>query len=331
MSYEHPDRRSITPLLKIRTPVKWIAEYLNLTVEARIRSILRRHAFDLVKPIRHHHVYLVESSGRLALFKRVDENGFVAHSMVLRAIQGRFKRLLLPQALAFDRTKSLGRWVILDWHDGRAFSEEWDPYDTRLEGGRAISLDTVPTVLDMIEDLRTIDPAAFSSSHLRRRTREWLASRIRGQLDRASRSGWLTARQVSRTAELLCPFLDTVDQGRLGLSNNDFQFRNFVFLADGRVKLIDWDAATISTFETEHCIAYQWMLMWNNEEWQRVFLASACDRLHVRPDRLRAACLIMTLNHSVLTWKDIPTLRHPLLIAFQSLLEDESWTNACFC
>ncbi|MCK4793684.1 MAG: hypothetical protein KAV87_58690, partial [Desulfobacteraceae bacterium] len=267
-------------------------------------------------------VYKLRNNNQFALLKFVNENGLIAYRDVLPRIQGSFKRLVVPQIFETGRCGYFGNWVIIDWHDGYEFSQLWDTMNPELAGGRSITNDTIPSVLDMVSDLKSICADAFIETGIERRSRSWLENRLFSQLAIATKLNFVTSRQQTRLWDLLNPLIEEIDKGSLQVSNNDFQFRNFVRLDNGRIKLIDWDATRISTYEIEHCIAYQWMHMWNRPSWQHDFIVSATERLSLDKNRLRAALLICTLNHAVY-WRRIVNLGAKLFDIFLNLLDDE--------
>jgi aminoglycoside phosphotransferase (APT) family kinase protein len=309
----------------VKKTAKYVADRLGLTPDARIAGIAHQNGYRILKELQYRRVFLLERGTNRAILKCVNHNGLVAARDVLPAITHRFDRLVIPRVLAIGQANALGDWVILDWHEGREYAREWDPFTPALIGGRAIPLETVHQVIDLILDLRRIDATAFERTGIERRTKDWLEGRLHEQLNRALTSNQISTIQQQRCWDLLGGFLACVDSGELGLSNNDFQFRNFVELPNGRIKVIDWDVARLSTYETEHCIAYIWMHMWGNVEWRRAFLSAVRTRLSPCPACLRAAFIIVTLNHAIYAWGNIPALSTIHLNTFLKLLDDEEW------
>jgi hypothetical protein len=143
----------------------------------------------------------------------------------------------------------------------------------------------------------------------------------------AQAEGYMTLHQEEQARRMLGPFFAGVDNGELQLSNRDFYFRNFVERVDGRVALLDWDYARLSTFETEHCIAHLWLLMWNNFSWQRMFLNAARERFSLDPDRWRSVLFIDAL-HQALFWRTSRPYLMPIELNYAlNTLSDERFSK----
>lgn len=271
-------------------------------LEQQVARFLRRRKYQLVRHLKKDKVYETEKNGRSFVFKLVTPNEFIAHRDVLAKLDVAFRRLVIPSLLDAGHARFLGRgvsaWVITEWQEGQDFGSRWDERIPHIAGGRAIPLETHDLVLQLIEDLRRIDGAILRASAIKNETQKSLQASFDKQLLWARREGHLDECHETKARQILKPFLDTVDIGRIHLSNGDFQFRNFTERTDGKVALLDWDSAKASTFETEHCVAYQWLLMWNNPRWQGRFLNGARVRFALRPERFRAVLLVDALNQA---------------------------------
>jgi len=58
-----------------------------------------------------------------------------------------------------------------------------------------------------------------------------------------------------------------------GFTNNDFQFRNLIFMETGKVALIDYESAEWTEDQLYRNSSYIFMLMWNNPEWKKEFVS----------------------------------------------------------
>jgi len=177
--------------------------------------------------------------------------------------------------------------VITRWIEGRVF----DNRGPEAAGGRGIELGMMPGLLTAIEELRDLDVAQFADPPGPSLRRGSPLAIPKVALPELVDAGLIRERDRSRIMQLLTPFDECAAHEPLMLTNADLQFQNLVWLADGRLAIIDWDGAGISSFEVEHCMSYQWLLMWNNPEWQRAFMRAASARFDIRPHRLRAVML----------------------------------------
>lgn len=309
-------------LERVKTLVARWLPFATRSPHRHVQVFLRRQGYRIVEVLFWGRSYRVEKDGTDYLFKRTIANGLIFYRDVLPNIHGDFRRLALPEFVDGGRHKRLGHWVIGRWLEGRDFKDRWDEHHPKICGGKAIEPAYVDVVLELMEDLRRIDAAPFVPSGLQRRTRSFLSGRIQNQLDRARAGDLVSEHQQRRLLELLGPFLDRVDSGPLHLSNHDFNFHNFIELPAGKMAVIDWDVARISTFELEHCATYLWMLMWGHRAWADAFIRRAVARFDLDPGRVRGALLINTLNQAVQVWLERPELRRIALAALADALDD---------
>ncbi|MCL5798248.1 MAG: hypothetical protein M1366_05590 [Patescibacteria group bacterium] len=68
------------------------------------------------------------------------------------------------------------------------------------------------------------------------------------------------------------------------ISNGDFNPRNVIRMADGKLVLIDWNGIVAPL---EHHLTYPWLLNWQNPAWQKKYAEEFEKRLPVNADNLR--------------------------------------------
>lgn len=328
------DRQVVSPISKswLDRTKTFVGRWLPFATRSRHRHILgflQSRGYQAVDVLAWERTYRLRKNGRDYVFKRQGSNGLVAYRDVLPAIRGEFVRLAVPRFVESGCHRRFRTWIIAEWLPGRTFNDRCDDRDPSTSGGKTIPLDYVEPVVDLLADLRTIDARGFAASGLEMRSRSFLCPRLRRQLDESRARGLVSPRQERRLFELLEPFLDGVDSGTLRISNHDFNFRNFVELPGGRVAVVDWDAARISTYEIEHCVTYLWMLMWNHPEWAKAFLTRAAAILHLDRRVFRAALLINALNQAMRVWPERPELRDIMLATFANALDDAWFDTTC--
>ena len=304
---------------------RWVP-FVPLSEQRAIEHFARRRGYAVAEVLCWGRTCRLHKEGKDYLFKRTGPNGLIAYRDVLPAVDGDFKRLVLPRFVDGGHQSGIGHWIISRWLEGRNFNDRWDEWKPEVCGGKGIALDYVDVLLDVLEDLRGVEASPFAAGGIERRTRSFLCSRIRGQLDRALQGSLLTAGQERRALDLLEPFLARVDSGRLRLSNHDFYFRNFLEMPRGRIGILDWDAARISTYEIEHCVTYLWMLMWNHSAWSAALLEGARSRFALDRHQVRAALLVNLLNQSMHVWPNRPELSRMLLATFLEALDDAGFS-----
>ncbi len=287
----------------------------------RTISLLVQHGYRLDGILKEGRVYGVQKHGQRFVFKYVTPAGLTCLRDVLPRVGPLFAHIAVPGLVQCGRCESTTPWVVLTWLEGAAFNHRWDERNPTIAGGRAIGKDTISKILAAIQELHKLPPAEFAEYCSLELTPAILESRLGKWLSRAEQEGWLTHKEIeSATRQIDSSTSGSAD--RVMLSNGDFQFRNFVEMPDGRLGIIDWDTARYSTFELEHCIAYQWLLMWNNPEWQKSFLAAAKSCLPLGIERFRSAMLLNALLRAA-TFRHLPEVKQLQLSYFRQILRDD--------
>lgn len=310
-------------LERMKTLVAQWVPFAPLSDHRRVQRFARKQGYRIADVLAWGRTYLVEKDGTPYLLKRCGDNGLLVQRDVLPRIGGNFRRLVIPRLVRCGCDRRLGSWILTEWLPGRGFQDRWDELDPQTCGGRAIGLEYVDVVLDVLEELRGTDAEAAARAGLECRNQAFLRPRITAQLDKALARGLLSHEQQRRALGLLEPFLQSVEEGPLRLSNHDFNFRNLVELPGGRIALVDWDAARVSTYETEHCVTYLGMLMWNHPQWVDALFDRARTRFGLDRRRMRAALLINALNQSMHVWPERPELFPIPLATFLRTLDAE--------
>lgn len=262
------------------------------------------------------------SDGTKYFLKTVEENGLIAYRDVLPKLpQETFRRLVLPQY----RTSGIHEnrhWVLIRYEEGENYHSKWNETHPGTAGGRAIGVEEVDRFLDLVEDISGIGIAGLTDIDLSQFTPESVLGQYERAAEAAIRLGLITDEHRDRGKSLLEEFTSSLNWGNLQLSNGDFQFRNFINRPDGKTVVIDWDGARFSPFELEHCIAYQWTLMWNNPRWQRELLRRARDRFSIDLQRFQAVMLFDSLHQAMVVWPNAETLRQVEIDYFINALDE---------
>jgi hypothetical protein len=228
--------------------------------------------------------------------------GVAVHKTLLSNARGPFWRLVLPETLSCGQIPGMGSYILMDWVEGQSYEGHWSERLPETAGGRSIPFQSAEWVVDLIEDLGRIPCDALDTSELTILGPPQIKHVTSVCLSKAAEADLITARQAGRIREIFDEFTARCENRPLMLSNGDFQFRNFIAVDAARTALIDWDAARLSPFEREHCVAYQWLLMWNNPRWQARFLSEAKARLALDETLFRGALLLNTLKQAMLVW-----------------------------
>ncbi len=265
--------------------------------------------------------YRVEKGGEPFVFKRLTSQGLAIWQEVLSKIQGPFRRLVVPEVVEGGEDKRIGCWVVRRWLDGKPMCAHWsewvEPDSVQLP------IDRVEKVVDVLEDLATIDASPFLAANIQRRDRSFLQNQIAREVAQAKEKGLLSPAEIKRIWQLVEPLFACTDKGPWHLSNHDFYFRNFLEMPDGRVALLDWEVARISSFEIEHCVSYLWMLLWNCPEWRREFLYQTKQRLGIDREKFRAALIVNSLHQAMSVWRHQPALQAKMIGVLREALDGQ--------
>lgn len=289
-----------------------ISYYFHLAMQKSgkaIQGLLEEYGYEFVHFVKgtppNPQVYKISCNRQFFALKvfssnGIEPNGLVVHRDVLPTIPNFHNRLIIPQTVACGAADDRNHFVIMTWEKGRDFNSRWSLTKAKTRGGKSIQIYTVQLVLELIEDLYNICTETFSDVHLRPHWQECSQTRISELLNLASEKRVITKEEQLCSHDILqrIPFGNENDLRKM-LSNGDFQFRNFIEKFANKTAIIDWDEAKVSTYELEHCVAYQWMLMWNNSLWQRAFLSGARQRFSLDKYRLRSLLLFNSLRQSM--------------------------------
>ena len=242
-------------------------------------------------------------------------------------IEGSFRRLIIPEVVETRLWGAgLGGFVIMSWEEGRNFNDRWDERKPETLGGKSIGLYTTDLIVELLSDLGRINATEVDLEESGFAT---MQEQLQFYSETAVNIGSITRHQAEESRRLFEPI-----SGIRGLparvSSGDFQLRNFIEVGLGRTAVVDWDDAVKSPYELENCVAYQWLLMWNNPEWQRLFLKKCQRQLGISKSCFRAMLALNTLRQS-LTWKDSDYLSRQQISYFVNLLKpayfDSLWED----
>lgn len=103
------------------------------------------------------------------------------------------------------------------------------------------------------------------------------------------------------------------------ITNSDLQYRNIIFMDNGKIAVIDWESLAFSTKAVVFNCAYFWLLMFNNKEWQRNFINEI--RSFVSFDDFKRQALACADNF-IKFWQD----RLPQITS--EMLGQKDWLNS---
>lgn len=251
---------------------------------------------DTIKQQPEKHTYKISKGNRFYLIKFISKQNELflkIYGDYLVGIQNEFKRLVIPRCVEDGVVNNGERYMVFEWIEGRDFCNRWSSQNKKTAGGRKIREYTVQVVLELISDLLKIDTSHMVENGSGVISPEIAVQDFSRTLEMSREEELITGELYGRAYEIKQLFEDALMHQPLMLSNGDFQFLNFIEVSPDRTALIDWDGARISCFEKEHCVALQWLLMWNNCKWQQDFLRRSIMELNLNKDIFRGVLLML--------------------------------------
>jgi hypothetical protein len=233
-----------------------------------------------------------------------------------------FGLLEIPEVLRID--ESLGQHGTLFFREyhGQKYNDRW----SEQMGGSALGPELSSEMVRLIEDFRRINidwlsayPVGKGIIQASFDLQDWLRSlRDRGPLALS----WGISDDEIRRAEKL------IEEG-FGLTerilcNGDFYPRNLI-KTEQKMVVVDWGywpgnrACYIDYLP--NVVAFAFVHMWNNDEWQKKFLGSVLAVLGADPEDLRKAIVIKAFEQAFY-WRDLSFLLPPQIKHFRMALED---------
>ncbi|CAN5537516.1 hypothetical protein BH10PSE6_BH10PSE6_26240 [soil metagenome] len=224
-------------------------------------------------------------------------------------MQGSYGRLVLPSYKSDGFDEQAGHYVVTNHIQGTESRDRWHQSKPSIAGGRGLCHATVDLIVDLVRDLSEIPAGALVETGLRIATRKTLHALLERRLAPLARDGLLGDSQVDRGRALAMDWVTgSCGSGRLFVSNTDFRVLNLIEVSADRTGLVDWDEAQASGFEREHCIAYQWLFLWNRPDLQPALVRAARDRLDIDRDTFRVV-LLTRAAAQVQIYASMPDLR----------------------
>lgn len=268
-----------------------------------------RKGYQLTNVFVEGRVYQLSKGSDKFVFKLTTKKGILVVRDLFPEFQKQCSTIVFPEYIDGGYRIDLGYWIMMSSIDGDSYSELWKVDDDELVGGKAIPITTVSQVLDIISEFKNLNIKDVKNIHNLIDNGQMLKYKVYIYLGIIMQDDLLTTEECDKAKNLIDIFVNNLKQDDLMLSNRDFQFRNFIALPEDRIGIIDWDTARISSFELEHCLVNQWLLMWNAAKWRQQFVKEAQKRFDLNIDKLRAAMLLRALALVSKTWRSDSSLR----------------------
>lgn len=265
----------------------------------------------------------------VAFAKLIDRKGLSQHFVQayervqsIHELKLEFRRLRIPKVFVIEKINDDKVFIITEFLEGSGFEDKWDAVSENLAGGKALSLITINLFIQLVSDLKTISADLLpptATLGINKAEEEVGLTKVLARF--AHGQSWISSRESKAAVEFVKEGIKPENLSTAFPSNGDFQFRNFIELDLSSTGLVDLDGFRFSNFEAEHCIAYQWALMWNNPKWQRNFIQEAKKTLNVNKELLQGIMIVKTL-YLAKQWQHLPEASRKLITNFRRVLND---------
>ena len=265
------------------------------------------------------------TDGELFLVKYTSNTEEIMLAKVLPAIEKQdlpFQVLQFPK-LAFVVRKNDKDLIFIKQIEGSNFNDKWDEASNFGYGGKGIKPDFTARVVDLLVDLSLINTSFLETFGLLTFDFDrWKKQNLPFLTEILVKRKLIDQEYIDRAVDILSRD-DIFKNSRMILTNGDFYPRNLIELPSGKIALVDWegrqDYAFLDQEESskqevidqrnafvnfvENHIAFFYIHMWGNPDFQKKFIHSASQRFNLTEEKLQAAILIKSLEQALI-WPD---------------------------
>ncbi|MBI2411359.1 MAG: hypothetical protein HYV32_05700 [Candidatus Kerfeldbacteria bacterium] len=274
-----------------------------MSFEQSIQQFFAENGFQLVKEIKRERAYVVNNGPRgaqvMVKIEPLDAEhrpgkpkgkarGAIAQESarmeeVFKLMKDyRFFKLCLPAVFGMGRYQDLFDWTMYKYYEGERY--QWSEYDTDADtlGGRAIPAQAAADMAMMVFDFTQVPVLKFNKKVPTKNYVEDIAV-LTEQVSVLVAAEVLTQQEVETALQEFREFYDKKIPTLYTIQNGNFYPRNFLRLTE-TIVVFDWESAQITT--VEEVVAYMYILMWENPEWQKRFLVELAYLLEIQHEWL---------------------------------------------
>jgi hypothetical protein len=234
-----------------------------------------------------------------------------------------FDLLEIPEVLRIDECAGRHGALFFREYGGQKYDDKW----SEQSGGSALGMELSSEMARLIGDFRKVDinwvlrhPVGKRIGEASFDLQDWLRS-FRDRKSLANGLG-ISDDELRSAGELVSGGFESTERI---FSDGDFYPRNLIKL-ERRIVVIDWEyrpgARVCFVDYLPNVAAFAYVHMWNNPQWQSVFLRHVQNSFRVTAEDLRKAILIKSFEQAVY-WKDHPTLASPQADLFRAALRND--------
>ncbi|KPJ85303.1 hypothetical protein AMJ57_03630 [Parcubacteria bacterium SG8_24] len=234
-----------------------------------------------------------------------------------------FDRLSLPEYIDDGNFEGL-HWVLSRYIRGRALVYEWSELSTKQDilGGKGIDEKVAALAVDVLRDLRSIDIGTLPD-FVRRFSFEKWAKSFQERSRELVEGGLMSQPTIDAAMELFSQTKVKRYEGSM-FTNGDFYPRNFIFLPDDRIAVVDWVGGVDPW---EFVAMHAWLLMWGNPRWQIRYIREIREHFPIDVEEMQVGLLVKSFEQ-IYKWREEPEeyigfARSQMLSYFRNHLEIE--------
>ena len=128
----------------------------------KVGKFLKKRGYRIDTAILPGRVYKVIKDDSFFALKRCSAREYRNNRIVLSRLENvDFSRLGVPRVIEGEENSEIGSWLVLSWEGNGDFHKRCDYHNPQQTGGREMETYTASLVLDIIEDLQSVDTQIF--------------------------------------------------------------------------------------------------------------------------------------------------------------------------
>lgn len=188
-------------------------------------------------------------------------------------------------------------WIAMKYYEGTHYT--WTEHDEISGGGKAIPTSAIEDLLHILSDLLQIPLNLVENIVPRFDDNYWLGQ-FREKSKDLIEKGFINTIEVKKIHNFIT---NNKQPQQYIFTNGDFYFRNIILQPNNMWVIIDWNKnerfpITPSIEPIENLIAYVWLLMWRNKNWQKHWIQKSLKKFGLNSTAINKAIAIKTFNQA---------------------------------
>lgn len=252
-----------------------------------------------------------------------------------------FRVLQLPEFVtvarkSFDQNGPLKQpaFIFTKYIDGFKFNDRWDEVSALGYGGKGIKPDFATRIVDLVVDLLLIDTSLLDMFTLSTFDfSRWKKQNLPFLMEILVKRKIIDQKHIDEALSILSSS-GLFENSQMIFTNGDFYPRNLIELPNGKIAIVDWESRQDYDFVdqgedsiqrvadqrnafvnfVENHIAFFYIHMWGNPDFQKKFIHDASQRFGLTAENLQAAILIKSLEQALIWPDDLARLQAKIFV-----------------